>query len=409
MNTLKLTSQTSALALTRIPEDLFNFTVGQPSEALIPHELLKKAITRVVQSNSDPSMYQYAPQLGPFPTRTALALFLEKTFLYPRLSADMVGMTFGNSLGIATALSALTEAGQSIICEDLTYFLIKAIFTDANLSIHESPVSLISGLDMDQLETAIIRLRPRVVYVNPVHQNPTGSVLPVESREKLLKLSKQHNFYILSDEPYILLSFPESDPSEELTSLSLTAARLFPAGDFKNLLCFGSFSKIVSPGLRCGWVTGHPDTLARISNTGSLASGGGPPSLITEALRSMIAEGEVQEHVSVLKGKLFERATIMRTSLHKYFGDEVSVLAPRGGYFMFVYFKSGIDTLRFSLFCRDEGYRIKFLPGAKCSINESADAGHRSSLRLAFSFYTASEIERGMRLLREAYEAFVSS
>ena len=121
------TAQVSPYALTRVPDDVFNFTVGQPSESLIPRTILEKAIESVSKRKMDPFVFQYSPQLGPFPAREKLAEYLSKTHLYPQFSPENVGLTFGNSLGIATALGSFLTAGDRVICEDLTYFLIEKI------------------------------------------------------------------------------------------------------------------------------------------------------------------------------------------------------------------------------------------------------------------------------------------
>lgn len=386
---------------------MFNFTVGQPSESLIPHTILEKAIESVSKRKIDPFVFQYSPQLGPFPARQMLAEFLSKTYLYPQFSPENVGLTFGNSLGIANALGSLLTPGEQVICEDLTYFLIGKILRDAGLRTYACPVSDSSGLDIDKLEEMIVRIRPRLVYINPVHQNPTGSVFPIGSRERLLQLSKRYDFYIFSDEPYVLLSFSNENLSEELGSMALTAARIYPYDDFKNLVCFGTFSKIVTPGLRCGWISGHPSIISRISENGALMSGGGPPNLITEIIRSLIDSGEMSRHISFLQRELSERAERMIQSMEHHFGSEVKFHAPRGGYFLFVTFPTKVDTSLFYTFCQEKGFRIKFLPGAKCKIYESLE--RNSSIRFAFSFYTSGEIEEGIAHLREAYDEFRKS
>lgn len=401
------TSQVSSLVLTQVPEGVFNFTVGQPSAALIPHAMLTDAISTVLRENIDPFMFQYSPQLGPYPTRAKLARFLEESHLYPTLSADQVGFTFGNSLGISCAIASLIEPGQSVICEEFTYFLMRNILRDAGLHIYACPLSVTSGLDISALERMVAKIRPSLVYLNPIHQNPTGSILPVKSRERLLRLSQEYDFFVFSDEPYVFLSFPEEGLSEDITSLSVTASRIFRDFPYKKLVCFGSFSKIVAPGLRCGWVSGHPEILHRISYAGALFSGGGPSCLMTESLSFLIDSGGLDSHISFLRRELCDRATRMTASLIKCFGDEVSFRVPRGGYFMYVCFMSGIDTTQFVKFCGETGFKIIFLPGAKCSVNE-LQLCPNSSLRLAFCFYIPNEIEAGIGLLKEAYDEFHS-
>ena len=398
-----------------ITSDVTNFIVGQPGEALIPFELLNKCVSRTVMDNTDPFIYQYPTPNGPLPFRESLSRFLRDSGRFPRkIQAESICTSFGNSSAISLAIQSLSIPGQSVIVEDPTYFLIGDVLRNAHLNILTCRVNEESGLNVDALRALLSAHRPRFVYVNPIHQNPTGSCMPVADREQLIQLSHAYDFIILSDEPYVLLPFNNSSSSipEEYTSLGVTASRM-GGSDYKNLLCFGSFSKILTPGLRCGWITGHPDLIKKITLHGSLQSGGGPAPIIIETIRSMIENGQLNNHIDSLRTWLHARATRMIESIEKYFGpSHVAYHVPAGGYFVLLRFlDSRVDTRDFQKYLDSNGISIKFLPGSRCRAirEDNTPANLRKQLRLAFSFYTPDEIEMGIEKLSIGYFAYLSS
>jgi 2-aminoadipate transaminase len=258
---------------------------------------------------------------------------------------------------------------------------------------------------MDALEELVREKQPAAVYVNPVHQNPTGSCLSVANRERLLRLSARHGFLVLSDEPYVMLTFSD-DIAEPETSLGTTAARIL-GPDFKNLICFGSFSKILAPGLRCGWVSGHPDILTRIASHGALVSGGGPPSLVSETVRTLVVSGELEAHIRSVRLKLEARRDALCDALATEFEGLGSFTCPTGGYFLFLKLNDCPDTIVFEQYLGDINANVSILPGARCSVTPTNSKN--SSMRLAFSFYSPDEIRDGVKILSSAYRNFIQN
>lgn len=137
------------------------------------------------------------------------------------------------------------------------------MFRDHGLNIVTAPVDE-QGLDVDALETLVAQHRPKLVYTIPVHQNPAGVTLPQERREKLVRLAQEHGFTILADEVYQLLTFEGTPPPS------------FAAwADTGQVVSLGSFSKILAPGTRLGWINAREDVLERLAQNGALVSGGG--------------------------------------------------------------------------------------------------------------------------------------
>jgi DNA-binding transcriptional MocR family regulator len=338
-----------------------------------------------------------------------LAVFLRSSGLYPQvISGNNICISFGNSHGIATAITTVSSPGDLVIVEDPTYFLIGTILRDAGLRVMTCPVHPRSGMDMAAFESLVTKEKPRLVYVNPIHQNPSGSIMPLASREHLISLSAKHDFTILSDEPYVLLGFSDAI-DETFSSLSLTASRITPAS-FRNLLCFGSFSKILTPGLRCGWISGHEDIIAKIASNGALTSGGGPASFISETIHQIVSSGELDDHIRFLRKELHARMVRLCETVTREFGPLVSFNKPQGGYFVFLTATAeAFDAIQFSKYIEAKGAGIKILASNQCSVLGPSHAGMKNGIRLAFSFYTPDEIEEGVCELARNFKSFIIS
>ncbi len=397
--------------MTEVPDSTFDLVVGQPSAALMPRLLLDEYIRRTVIENVDPFIYQYPTAHGSLPMRVALVEFLTKSHMYgSNVSPHNLMITQGNSQGLALAISMLSSPDNSVIVEEPTYFLSGQILCDSHLHVHPCPIRDADGMDMDAFENLVVQYSPKLVYMNPIHQNPTGTCLSVARRERLLQLAHKHGFIILSDEPYVLLTFSKENPLREMyCSLSVTAERMYGPKGSPYLACFGTFSKILTPGLRCGWIHASEDIIERISRNGALISGGGPPSLITDTIHKMIVHGALTDNINFLRTELAKRCISVYTAVAEYFGTIVHMHYPAGGYFLYVIFGGSFDSVAFMEFLRSQNFPVRFLPASKCSAaSTTIPAIHtRSCIRIAFSFYTPCELREAVRLLREGYDAYI--
>ena len=136
------------------------------------------------------------------------------------------------------------------------------------------------GVRIDALEDALRTHKPALFYVIPTHQNPSGATLPLDRREQLVALSQEHGFLVVADEVYHLLSYNAAPPPP--------LARYAAGG---TVLSINSFSKILAPGLRLGWVQAAPDHIQRLVNSGLLDSGGGLNPFTSALVRVVLEEG----------------------------------------------------------------------------------------------------------------------
>ena len=148
---------------------------------------------------------------------------------------------------------------------------------------------ILSGLNIDALEDALKTHRPKFVYVIPTFQNPSGHTLTQERRERLLGLSRSHDFLLLADEVYQYLHYTVQPP------------RCFGAyREFENVVSLGSFSKILAPGLRLGWIQAHARVIQRLAGCGLLSSGGGMNPFTSAVVCNLIENGDLKRNIANL-------------------------------------------------------------------------------------------------------------
>ena len=237
-----------------------NFSVGQPSADLLPLALLSTAGARFF-ANAEPLELNYGQRQGDVRFRTALAHFLGKSAGSP-VDPDSLMLTSGISQALDFVCGRFTRPGDVVFVEEPSYPYSFPIFRDHGLEILGVRVDG-AGVDVDVLERELAKRRPKLVYTIPAFHNPTGQVLDRVRRERLISLSREHGFIIVADEAYQLLHHGTPPPPS------------FGAlGGDGNVLSLGTFSKILAPGLRLGWIQTTPDLMTTLLASGALVSGG---------------------------------------------------------------------------------------------------------------------------------------
>ena len=245
-------------------DQLVNFQIGQPSPSMLPLDLIREcAGTKLAET--DPLLLQYGYIPGYPAFRKSLAKFLTSRYACD-VTDEEVFATTGVTGGLSLICNLFLNAGDDVFAEDPTYFLAMRIFEDFNLNVTQIPMEQ-NGLDLDALED---RLKgghiPKALYTIPTAHNPTGRTLAEEKRGRLCELSEQYGFLVIADEVYHMLTFPDVTPPLPLPE--------FDKGG--KVLSLGSFSKILAPALRMGWVQSkNPELLDVMAQCGQLDSSGG--------------------------------------------------------------------------------------------------------------------------------------
>ena len=362
----------------KIPPGTIDLGLGDPPFSLLPLDLLRRA-AEIRFAEEDPAFLQYGAEQGDGRFRLALADFLSRGYEVP-VEAGSLFVTNGVSNGLDLICSLFTQAGDVIFVEEPSYFLALRIFADHKLRVVSIDTDE-NGLVLEDLEAKLQQHRPKLLYLIPTFQNPSGHSLPQERRDRLVELCQQQDFVILADEVYHFLSYSGAPPRP-------FAAR----ADLTNVISLGSFSKILAPGLRLGWVQANADTIERLAGCGLLDSGGGLNPFTSGIVCQVIESGGVEQNISKLREIYRARVELMDAALTRYLPG-ASYLVPGGGYFFWVRLAGGADSLE--LRQRARSSQVDFRPGALFS----SRGGLGDFVRLCFIFHEPAEIEEGLRRL----------
>jgi 2-aminoadipate transaminase len=368
---------------TLVPPDMIDLGLGDPSPALFPMDVLARAaLERFKQGDS--TFLQYGAEQGDGYFRLSLAQFLSRNYHLP-VNPESIFITNGVSSVLDLLCTCFTQAGDTIFVEEPTYFLAPKIFTDHRLNIVSIPTDE-NGLLIEALEEKLTRYQPKFLYTIPIHHNPSGAILTESRRAQLIGSAQQHNFLILADEVYQLLSYREHVPQSFALHI-----------DLGNIISLGSFSKILAPGLRLGWVQASPQITHRLVTSGLLDSGGGMNPFTSAIVRDLIESGNLDIHLQKLISTYRQRLTKMDSLLTKHL-PAVNYTVPQGGYFFWVRFPEPINAVEFRK--KAKLLNVDVRPGPLFS----CEGGLQNFMRLCFAFYDEEQMEQGVLRLKKCFK-----
>jgi len=354
-----------------------NFGVGQPSPDLLRVDLVRQASERFL-AEAEPLDLNYGATSGDVRFREALGRLLDEEYGQPT-SPDSLFVTGGNSHALDFICSRFAAPGDTVLVEDPSYFLAFQIIRDHGLKIVGIPMDD-DGIDVEQLEQAVKRHRPTLLYTIPSYQNPTGRTMSRERREKLVALSRAYDFTIVADEVYQLLHYGEPPPPA-----------LGTYAEQGNVLSMGSFSKILAPAMRLGWIQTDRKHMQTLMASGVVNSGGSFNHYASHIVRHAIESGSLAEHMAILRQHFCARVAAMDEALHEQLGDQLRWRRPDGGYFFWLEMLRDVDTAR--LREHIDEFQTGFQPGV---LFTPGGNGLHNFLRLSFAHYLEDDIREGI-------------
>jgi DNA-binding transcriptional MocR family regulator len=364
--------------------------IGQPQDAILPTDLLSAALHRFGEQRLQ-HPWQYGHELGDGVLRTELADFLEPRYGVP-VDPDLMLVTNGNSQAIDLCCGVLAAPGDVVFVEEPSYHLAMQIFRDHHLRVVGIPVDR-DGLSIEALEDELTRHRPAFLYTIPAAQNPTGATLPTQRRRRLVELAQQHGFLVVADEVYHLLQYGEPGPDGRPAGPEPMAAYV----DSGVVLSLGTFSKILAPGLRLGWVQAARPLLDRLESRGFIVSGGGLNPVPSALVAGMLADGSAAEYLASLLPLFRARVEAMDAGLRAVLPAGASWARPDGGYFFWLRLPDGVDTA--ALLPRARSLGVGYAPGPKFS----SRGGLTEHLRLSFAYYGDEQLAAAVRALGQVF------
>jgi 2-aminoadipate transaminase len=362
------------------PPGHINFGVGQPSADLLPVQLIEMASADFVRS-AQPFEFNYGERQGDLRFREALADFLSRHSGQPA-RADSLMVTAGNSQALAFVCTQLTRPGDTVFVEEPSYFLAFNILQDHGLKLVGIPIDE-SGMVMEQLEAALQQHQPALVYTIPSYHNPTGYSMSTERRQRLVELSLQHDFVIAADEVYQLLHYFAPPP---IAFGSLAEQQ----GDEGTIVSMGSFSKILAPALRLGWIQSPPNLIKRLMANGVVSSGGSLNHFSSQVVRHAINLGLQDQHLQHLRLAYRGRLEAMDRALTQHLGAVARWQKPQGGYFFWLEMPADFDAMAMRQRAPD------FKTGLQAGNVFSSQGQYGSCIRLSFAHYNEEQIAEGV-------------
>jgi 2-aminoadipate transaminase len=366
------------------PPGTINLGIGQPSADLMPAGLLRKAADGFL-AGARAADLNYGERQGDAGFRRSLAGFLTPEYGVP-VSADSLFVTAGNSHALDFACSVFTRPGDTVVCEEPSYFLAFRIFRDHGLDIVPVPTDA-DGMVMEALEEVLTKTKPTLLYTIPSFHNPGGQSLSGERRRRLAELSREHGFVVAADEVYQLLWYESAPPPAMGTMVGQG-----------NILSLGSFSKIMAPGLRLGWIQASPALLEKILDSGVVNSGGSFNQFTSLVEREAIDSGLQLSFLGKLREAYARRVEVMDAALTEHFAGRARWLKPGGGYFFWLECAEGVDTA--ALRERAPAFEVGFQPGVNFSSRDSL----RNFLRLSFAHYGEREVREGVERIARLFD-----
>ena len=366
------------------PAGTINFGLGQPSADLLPIELIRQASDAYLRE-AHPSELNYGELPGDARFLTSLARYLSDGY-GAKTDADSLFVTGGCSQALDFISTVFARPGDTIFVEEPSYFLAFQIFRDHGLKTVGIPVDS-GGLDLEYLQRELGKHQPAFIYTIPSYQNPGGHTLSAERRRKLVELSQERDFLIVADEVYQLLSYTGEPPPAFGTMI-----------ESDTVISLGSFSKILAPALRLGWIQTSDRLRQRLLGNGFVNSGGSINHFTSHIVRSAIDLGLLERHVISLRRSLSSRVNAMDEALQVHFSGIAHWSRPAGGYFFWLKFPDNVDTtpLKKRAVSLDSGFQ----PGALFS----SRGGLHNCMRLSFAHYGEEDILQGIARLRSLFD-----
>ncbi|MBL8090577.1 MAG: PLP-dependent aminotransferase family protein [Anaerolineales bacterium] len=365
----------------QVPENFIDLGRGDPAFNLLPLEMLHSAAHNRLR-DSDNSFLQYGTEKGDGYFRTAFANFLSKKYNFA-VDIESLFITSGISAGLDLLCTLFTKPNDTIFVEEPSYFLALKIFADHGLKVASIRTDE-HGLVIDDLILKLKSVKPKFVYVIPTFQNPAGRTLTQERREQLISLAKEHDFLIFADEVYQFLNYTQEPPNSLASFHS------------EHVISLGSFSKILAPGLRLGWLQTHESLMQKISSAGVLDSGGGMNPFTSTIVRHVIESGNLEKNLASLKQTFTKRIKVMDECLRKYI-PSAEFYTPHGGYFFWVRIPN-VDMTE--LREKAKTHHVGLRQGLLFSSNDSL----KDYMRLSISFYDEGQLEEGIVRLKKCLE-----
>jgi len=355
--------------------NIISFAGGFPSPETFPAERIAEIAAHVIRDNRAVSL-QYGPTRG-LPRLCDFVADVCRSRGIDCSAADVL-MTTGSQQALDLIAHTLLDPGDVVLVELPTYI-------GGTSSFYARSAELVGvaqdddGIVPESLAEVAARTKPKLLYTIPNFQNPSGRLMTQHRRAEVLRIAAEHDFLVIEDDPYgELLYVTEAD----------TLAMKSRDDDYR-VIYLGSFSKVLAPGLRCGWIVAAPELLAKLEiakQAADLCSGMLDQSIVDE----FTAAGELPGQIEKVRAFYRTKRATMLEALEEHFHDRATWTPADGGLFTFVTLRDDIDTA--ALVPNAVAAGVAYVPGAPFFVDGT---GH-NTMRLTFAKENDERIREGV-------------
>ena len=368
---------------------IISFAGGFPDSAMFDVAGIKEAADKALTEEAGGAL-QYGATEGYEPLREQLSQFMARKGA--AVAADGLIVTTGSQQALDLIGKTMISPGDKVIVEGPTFLATIQCFRLYGADLITAPIDE-NGVKTDELEKLIAEHRPKFVYLIPTFGNPSGAMLSLERRKRVLELAVQYETLIVEDDPYGDLYFGEKPPPSILSMCN------HQPGAREWIAHCGSLSKVLSPGLRVGWMIAQPELLANATMCKQFSDA--HTSTFAQATAAeYLREGRMPQTLAHVRKTYAERAAAMGAALKRELGDAIEFTQPQGGLFFWARLTGAngkiSDANEFAKKAIDE--LVAFVPGAPFY----ATNPDLSTLRLSFATADVKKIEEGVGRLGAA-------
>lgn len=363
-------------------KSIISLAGGLPNEQYFPIDAVRDAFGRVFDEGRQ--VLQYSITEGFTPLRESISRHLKRKNIHAGI-ADML-LTTGSQQAIDLLTRVYIDPGDVILVERPTYLAALQVFQSRKARIISVDCDA-NGMNLSDLEAKIREHDPKLVYVIPTFSNPSGKAWSLDRREEVLEICKRGNVLILEDDPYGELRFGGGEALPSLFSLDE-----HPNGC---VIYTSTFSKIVAPALRTGWVVGNPEVILHMTRA-KQAADLHSSAIDQQALHQLFQHFDIYGHIDLVRGEYESRMQEMAGLLRQQDWPDTHWIEPKGGMFIWLEMPEHINTEKLLKFAVEEG--VAFVPG----VSFYADEPKQNTMRLNFTHTGSEQMIEGIERLNRA-------
>jgi 2-aminoadipate transaminase len=394
IETLTSSAIRELLKLTQKPE-IISFAGGLPASEFFPIERFEQSTCRLLEEQGQVAL-QYGTTEGYLPLREMIARHAGRYGI--EAGPENILITTGSQQALDLLGKLFINKGDPVLVERPSYLGAIQAFKVYGPSFDTLPLDE-HGMNLDGLEESLAA-GPKFLYILPNFHNPAGVTLPAERRRVIVKQALAAKVPIIEDDPYGQLRY-EGDHQPAIFALDKEEGG-GKGASLGNVIYLSSFSKVLTPGLRLGWIIAPQEVIARLVQLKQGAD------LHTSTFCQMVAyevasEGFLDDNILRLREVYRQRRDAMLAAMDKHFPDEVSWTKPEGGLFLWLTLPGGLDSKEVLAAALEQ--KVAFVPGSAFYVNGYDGSRH---CRLNYSCSNPELIEEGIRRLGQVLKEHVS-